>query len=139
MATEHITQKPGDTIDSWCGKCKRILAHTIEALVQDKPARVSCNTCRAQHSYKPAAPKSTPQTAARGASSSRSAKAGTNRYQALVKDGAKAITYSTAERYQQGDVVQHATFGRGAVTAIKEGSKIEVLFQTGTKTLIHGR
>jgi hypothetical protein len=136
MATEHITKKLGDTIDSWCGKCKRILAHTIEALVHDKPARVTCNTCKAQHSYKPDSPKS---TSTRSGSSSRTAKAGTNRYQALLKDSAKVMTYSTADKYQQGDVVEHATFGRGAVTAIKDGSKIEVLFQTGTKTLIHGR
>jgi hypothetical protein len=136
MPIEQTTKKLGDTIDSWCGKCKRVLAHTIEALVENKPARVSCNTCKAQHTYKPESPKST----SRSASSPRPARAGTNRYQALLKDGAtKATAYSTAERYQQGDVVEHATFGRGAVTAIKDGSKIEVLFQTGTKTLIHGR
>jgi len=138
MSIEHINKELGDTIDSWCGKCKRVLAHTVEALVDGKPARVNCNTCKAQHAYKPDSPKSTSQASARGASS-RSAKSGANRYQALVKDGAKVITYSAAEKYQQGDVVQHATFGRGAVTAIKDGSKIEVLFETGTKTLIHGR
>jgi hypothetical protein len=49
------------------------------------------------------------------------------------------MTYSTSDKYQQGDVVEHSLFGRGAVTAIKDGSKIEVLFQTGPKTLIHGR
>ena len=48
--------KPGGNVDSWCGKCKLILAHTIEALVGDKPARVHCNTCKAQHSYKPYEP-----------------------------------------------------------------------------------
>jgi hypothetical protein len=136
MATEHNIKKLGDTIDSWCGKCKRVLAHNIEALVENKPARVSCNTCKATHGYKPDAPKS---ASTRAASSSRPARSGANRYQALVKEGSKAIAYSTAEKYQQGDVVEHATFGRGAVTAIKDGSKIEVLFQTGPKTLIHGR
>jgi hypothetical protein len=136
MAIEHTIKKPGDTIDSWCGKCKRILAHTIEALVDDKPARVCCNTCKAQHGYKPDSPKSSEQASTRA---SRSTKTGTNRYQALVKDGVKVVNYSAAEKYQQGDVVQHATFGRGAVTAIKDGNKIEVLFQTGTKTLIHDR
>ena len=138
MATEDI-KKTGDTIDSWCGKCKRILAHTIEALVQNKPARVSCNTCRAQHSYKADPPKSTQQGPASGVSSSKPAKARSNRYEALIKDGVKVMTYSTTEKYQPGDVVQHATFGRGAVTEIKDGNKIEVLFQTGTKTLIHDR
>jgi hypothetical protein len=138
MANEHTIKKPGDTIDSWCGKCKRILAHTIEALVQNKPARVSCNTCRAQHGYKADSPKTT-QKPTSGVSSSKPAKARVSRYEALLKDGVKVMTYSISEKYQEGDVVQHATFGRGAVTEIKDGNKIEVLFESGTKTLIHDR
>ena len=41
METEGSAKKIGGTIDSWCGKCKLILAHTIEAMVGDKPARVA--------------------------------------------------------------------------------------------------
>jgi hypothetical protein len=48
--------KPGGNVDSWCGKRKLILAHTIEVMAGDKPARVHCNTCKAQHSYKPYEP-----------------------------------------------------------------------------------
>ena len=49
MKTGRIKAKVGSDIDSWCGKCKRILAHTVEAMVGDKPARVNCNTCKSQH------------------------------------------------------------------------------------------
>src|SRR5438132_3414963 len=49
-------KKVGGSIDSWCGKCKMVLAHTIEAMVGEKPARVHCNTCKSQHAYRPGAP-----------------------------------------------------------------------------------
>ncbi len=56
--------KPGDDVDSWCGTCKRLLAHTVEAMVDDVPARVHCNTCKAQHKYKPYMPGQAPQNRA---------------------------------------------------------------------------
>lgn len=139
MQTEESNLKLGGTIDSWCGKCKLILAHTIEALVGDKPARVSCNTCKSQHRYNPTVPKSPRPASTGGAPMSRAARAGANRYQSLLKDSSVVMTYSANQKYQPGDVVDHATFGRGAVTATKDGSKIEVLFESGTKTLIHAR
>jgi hypothetical protein len=132
MKTE-VALKLGGTVDSWCGKCKRILAHTIEAIVGQKPARVHCNTCQAQHTYKPYEPGagSVPQPP----------KTRANRYQALLKgkDMTLARSYSTKESYSPGDVMQHPTFGFGVTTAIKDHTKIEVLFESGPKVLVHGR
>ena len=138
-------RKSGGHIDSWCGKCKLMLAHTIEAMVGDKPARVHCNTCQSQHSYKPHPPGETPrrgrQSEARTGVSSASPKPRASRYQSLLKakDSAVAKTYSPSGKYELGDVLEHSTFGRGVATAVKDGSKIEVLFESGSKTLIHGR
>jgi hypothetical protein len=47
--------------------------------------------------------------------------------------------YSPKDRYEEGDVLEHPTFGRGIATAVKDATKIEVLFETGSKTLVHGR
>ena len=123
---------PGSNIDSWCGKCKMMLAHTIEAMVGDKPARVSCNTCRSQHAYKAQPP---------GQAGVRTVRRGANRYQSLLKAGESAIAknYSPSAKFELGDVLEHPTFGRGVATAVKDGAKIEVLFETGSKTLVHGR
>src|SRR5689334_23331463 len=134
-----MDKRPGGNIDSWCGKCKLILAHTIEAMVGDKPARVSCNTCRSQHSYKAHPPqkssKQTHKTEGTSMPAIKSAKSMASRYQSLVK--AKETTvikaYSPQSNYEQGDVLEHPTFGRGAVTSVKDGTKIEVLFETGMK------
>jgi len=139
--------KPGENIDSWCGKCKRMLAHTIEALVGDKPARVHCNTCNAQHGYKanePGAGSRKPRpaaTAADGSVSPKPVRARANRYQQLLKgkDRAAARSYSPKDRYSLGDVMEHPNFGFGVATAIKDGTKIEVLFENGPKVLVQGR
>ena len=119
----------GGTIDSWCGKCKMVLAHTIEAMVGDKPVRVHCNTCNAVHTYKAKEPG---KTAAPG-------KARPSRYQALIRgsDMSAAKTYSPKGKYEPGDVLQHPSFGVGIATAIKDGTKVEVLFEGGSKLLVH--
>ena len=63
-----------------------------------------------------------------------------NRYKALLKksDTALAKQYSSKDKYQTGDVLEHASFGRGIATAVKGGTKIEVLFESGSKLLIQG-
>jgi hypothetical protein len=136
--TASDSTKPGDNIDSWCGKCKMMLAHTIEAMVGKKPARVSCNTCRTQHAYKANPPgESTKKVPGAAPSVRRTA----NKYQSLLKANGEAVAkaYSQASKYELGDVLEHPTFGRGVATAIRDATKIEVLFETGSKTLIHGR
>jgi hypothetical protein len=62
-------------------------------------------------------------------------------YHALLKDKdlADAKSYSSKDRYLLGDVMEHPNFGIGVATAIKDGTKIEVLFEAGSKVLVHGR
>jgi hypothetical protein len=134
-------KRPGGSIDAWCGKCKMVLAHTIEAMVGDKPARVHCNTCRAQHSYRANAPGTGRQSRARDGAVASTGKTRASRYHALLKgrDMAGAKNYSTKDRYEPGDILQHPSFGFGVTTAVKDETKIEVLFEGGSKVLIHGR
>ena len=137
--------RPGATVDSWCGKCKLLLAHTIEAMVGDRPARVHCNTCKAQHAYKAHEPGESPrQVKAReagGSAAPRPVKARASRYQVLLKgkDMALAKAYSSKDSYAPGDVLDHASFGVGVAIALKDSTKIEVLFEAGPKVLIQGR
>ncbi len=144
MKTGRSNAKVGSDIDAWCGKCKRILAHTVEVMVGDKPARVNCNTCKSQHTYKALPPDGSSQGGRKreGGHEQRSqpAKPPTNRYQSLLKAKSSTVvkTYSLEDKYGQGDVLEHPTFGRGITTAVKDG-KIEVLFESGPKTLVHGR
>jgi hypothetical protein len=139
MEIEAGKKRPGGNVDAWCGKCKLILAHTIEAMIGDKPARVHCNTCQSQHSYKPNAPGAAAREPRKRAAGSGPVRA--SRYQSLLKNKstAGAKTYSSKDRYEAGDVLEHPAFGFGVATAVKDGNKIEVLFESGSKVLIHGR
>ena|SRR5213594_1584431 len=136
--------KPGGNIDSWCGACKLMLAHTIEAMAGDKPARVHCNTCGAQHSYKPYKPGEAPRTSLRrqGAGARPQPRnVRVSHYHKLLngKDLSLAKRYSLTDNYALGDLVDHPSFGVGIATTIKDGSKMEVLFEGGLKVLVHGR
>jgi hypothetical protein len=64
-----------------------------------------------------------------------------SKYQSLLNARGTAVAkvYSPKDRYEEGDVVEHPTFGRGVATLVKDTTKIEVLFEIGSKTLVHGR
>ena len=126
-------KKLGGNIDSWCGKCTMVLAHTVEAMVGEKPTRVLCNTCKSRHTYKAQAPKT--------GTGARTPRPKANKYQTLLNnsDPAAAKTYSPSSKYEAGDILEHHTLGRGVTTAVRDGSKIEVLFESGLKTLVHAR
>ena len=128
------TQKRvGGTIDSWCGKCRLVLAHTIEAMMGDVPARVHCNTCNAQHSYKPHA-----VTSKRG--NSKTLTLPKNWQEKMLKDNKNTPkAYSITDRYAPGDVIQHKIFGLGIATTVKDDNKVEVRFESGSKLLAHDR
>ena len=139
-----LVLKVAGNVDSWCGRCKLMLAHTIEAMVGSEVARVHCNTCNTQHAYKPFPPGEAPKQVRAREESGRGLTAGKVRashYQELLKgrDPAMAKRYSPKETFKAGDVVEHVTFGIGVATALKEGGKIEVLFQDGAKVLVHGK
>jgi hypothetical protein len=50
---------------------------------------------------------------------------------------ADARGYRPAERFGEGDLLDHAKFGLGAVSRV-DGGKCEVLFRDGSRLLIHG-
>jgi len=134
--------KPGDKVDSWCSNCKQILTHTIHKMTGEKPARVNCNTCKERHVYKASAPRARSRQIAPASSPEiQPRRARASRYQTLLKgkDMAIAKTYTIKGRYSLGDVMQHPSFGFGIATAIKDATKIEVLFEAGPKVLVQGR
>lgn len=130
----------GGNVDGWCTRCKLILAHTIEVLVGSDIKRVCCNTCKGKHQHKAHEPgtkvatSKTPRTSAAKAVKP-------NHYAALLESShsTEAIPYSTQGHFALGNVLNHSMFGVGIVSADKGGNKIEVIFPTGSKTLIHAQ
>lgn len=41
----------GDLIDDHCPRCKRLMNHAIASFVEDKVAKVICQTCHSEHPY----------------------------------------------------------------------------------------
>ena len=138
--------KAGSTVDSWCTKCKLVLAHTVEAMVDGKITRVHCNTCRGQHAYRPDAPGASSKAAGGASRKSAPRKAPEappkrSEYETLLRGrtGAAARTYATSERFAPGELIKHASFGLGVVVAERDQVKIDVHFPDGPKVLLHGR
>ena len=126
------------------------LAHTIEAMVGSKITRVHCNTCKSPHAYRRSAPGQTAASGPRSTTTGRTKR--TTRpskptapqaedYPALIhgRDATKARPYRLSEHFTAKDLIAHPTFGLGVVLLARDGSKIEVLFPDGPKTLAQGR
>lgn len=138
--------RAGQEVDAWCTRCKMDLTHRIVAVVGDRPAKVECRTCYSTHVYR--APKNSPSAiAARSASPSAGAstRAPAARkpipadHTAVVPpSGARIHPYRMTERFMKDQWIQHKNFGVGVVTAEIGADKIEVRFDGGVKTLVHG-
>lgn len=134
MKVEHVV---GGDIDSWCTKCKKILGHTLVALVDALPKKVKCKTCNGNHNYREKAPKPRKPSASRK---------GTPAVQATFMsrlnddyDFSGADKYKIKESYKADQVINHPNFGFGLVVLILDRTKIDVLFKDGTKRLIQNR
>lgn len=124
----------GKNIESWCGKCKLNLDHTIMAMDGETVAKVRCRTCGASHKYRhPAAPqKARKPRAKRGAGEKATAEivwaAG------LAAATRKEREYSMQARYRIGDIVNHQTFGKGIVMKLY-ANKCDMLFKDGERLM----
>ncbi len=129
----------GRSCEAWCTKCKSETEHTIIALVDSSPKRVECNSCHGQHNFR-LAPVQRKQTKAK-ASGSRPTSRKNTRWEKLVPtdDSVETRLYSMVERFETDEIVKHKSLGIGIVQQVQPGNKIEVLFESGKRLLVHGR
>lgn len=139
------TAKVGKDVDSWCTRCKLMLAHTVEAMVSGKITRVHCKTCRTPHAYRPQPPgvRAVRISARAGGRTAKAAAAVPQAadYARLMqgRDTAKARPYTVQGRFAPKELIAHSTFGLGLVMAVRGGDKIDVLFPDSLKVLVNGR
>jgi len=135
MATPAV----GKDIDSFCTKCDMVLNHVIVAKVGETVKRVKCLTCNTEHAYK-SATKAAAAPKKKRAVGVRAGKVVATDYDTLMRgrDLSRAKKYKPADRFAKSDVLNHTQFGIGIVLGEKDGSKIEVAFADGQKTLVHG-
>ena len=138
----------GDLIEAHCTRCRKLLNHTIVALVEERVVRVECNTCRGMHNYRPAKEPKAPRASGAGAGIlkkapvARSAKkepGDADREEwALLRpsmDEARVVDYDMNGKYRVNDLVAHNVFGLGVIRRLTGPNKMEVLFQGGKKLL----
>ncbi|MBS1110715.1 MAG: hypothetical protein H6Q88_2707 [Anaeromyxobacteraceae bacterium] len=126
--------KVGGEVDAFCTRCQLLLAHTVIAMVGAVPVKVECNTCRNVHRFRGAS-----TVAKRTATRSPRAGAKVSFEEMLAGQSGEARRYAPSVLFASGDVLDHATFGRGFVSGVKDPGKVEVTFRTGVKTLVHGK
>jgi hypothetical protein len=141
--------KVGGEVDGFCTKCEMALAHTIIAMVDGRPVKVECNTCHGVHRFRgdvPGAAGAAPGRSNGSAAAARAARPTRERpvtlsfEQALrEKNLAMAQRYSPRSTYQLDQVIEHPTFGIGWVSAVRDGTKVEVTFRTDVKVLVQGK
>jgi hypothetical protein len=133
---------------AYCTSCKMDLNHTIVALKGDRIAKVHCLTCKKEHVYR--APKGITEPGQKPAKATRTRKkkdaeveqtvsveAEWEKLMAQHKD-APLKPYNTKGNFALGDKIGHPTFGDGIVGKLIYPNKLEVIFRTDVKVLIHG-
>jgi hypothetical protein len=133
--------KVGGEVDALCTKCEMILAHTVHAVVAGRPVKVECNTCHGVHRYRDPPGRSVARPSAAKAGRPARERAPVIAFDELLaaRDVANAEPYSPKRTYGVGEVIDHPTFGRGFVSAVKDAGKVEITFRSDVKVLVHGR
>ena len=137
----------GRDIDSWCTRCKLMLAHTVEAMIGGKITRVHCNTCGSQHAYRPHPPGDLSRESRCRPPGSRDAprvprrrRARADKYVTLLSGRDTGSARARTRRrigFAPNDLILHPSFGLGVVMTLKDRTKIDVMFREGVKTLLH--
>ena len=139
----------GENIDSYCLKCKLMLAHVIMSKVDGAVNKTKCNTCGAEHKYRPKMPAAKKSTVTRPPTlkesiAKRAAAAKVDANNAPMQwdirnrsmDNAASVKdYSIHNQYRARDVVNHHVFGLGFVERIVSDKSMDVLFSDTVKLM----
>jgi hypothetical protein len=132
--------KVGGEVDAFCTRCALVLAHTVHAVVSGRPVKVECNTCHSVHRHRDPPGRSHAGGGPRAARPAREKPAVVAFEELLAaRGGGSPQPYSPKKRFAVDDVVDHPVFGRGFVTALRDGDKVEITFRSDVKLLVHGR
>ncbi len=118
----------GQSIESYCGKCKENRDHTIMSMDGDTASKVRCKTCGSMHKFRGVVevlnvPKGRAKKAAGEAATAQLT------WEArLAEAKGKERDYDMAAQYRVGEIVNHNTFGKGIVTKLL-ANKCEMLFK----------
>lgn len=143
--TAAATGMVGKETLAFCTSCKMDLNHVIVALKGDRIAKAQCLTCKKEHAYKApkgqAEPKKVRKTKAAAEAAelpgSHSIEAEWQKLMGTHRD-LPSKPYNIKGHFGLGDKINHPTFGEGIVGKLIYPNKLEVIFRTDVKVLVHG-
>lgn len=133
----------GKEVLSYCNRCKLNLAHTIVVMRDDDTiGKVMCKTCSSVHAFKDSSSiKSRKVIPPKTKSRSKKSHTPIAEVWKSAMDGVSspAKPYSISASFKGGDLIEHPSFGQGVVDKCIGKNKIEVIFETEIKTLVHNK
>ena len=129
---------------AYCTSCKMDLGHVVVAVQGDRIVKVQCKTCKKDHGYK--VPKGVNEPAAKPKRQSKKAAAEEAAGNPIEAEWEKLMAahknapmkqYAMKSSFLLGDKLNHPTFGDGIVGKLIYPNKLEVIFRTDVKVLIH--
>jgi hypothetical protein len=133
-----VSARVGDEVQGVCRKCG-VTWHVVIALVDGRIGLAECSQCGARHRHRPAerGGNASPRVRRPAAGSERARRG--KRPLVEADPSRPCRPFRTSDTYRVGDRIAHATFGEGVVQAVVGARKIEALFETGPRILVHGR
>ncbi len=108
----------GNSIESYCGKCKLNRDHTIMTMDGEAIAKVRCVTCGSLHKFcDPAVPRKVRKPGVKTVAEEEATTA-IIWETGLAEAKGKERDYDMASKYRVGEVVNHTKFGKGIVLKI---------------------
>ncbi len=129
----------GSDIEAICKKCGDVW-HVVIALADRRIAKVQCRQCGARHRYRGVKGEIGAVRAKPAARATFSRTRSSKKKQAVGADESRPRRdFRMSDTYEVGDRILHASLGEGVVQEVAAPAKIVVLFNVGSKTLVHGR
>jgi hypothetical protein len=121
---------------SYCGKCKLALTHIIVTMKNETTiGKCQCKTCSAKHNYRD--PEAVVEKKNTATTRKKTAIPVAEIWKsAVTKTDGRAKPYAMDKRFKEGDLIAHATFGKGVVMQLIMDDKIQVQFEDALKLLI---
>jgi hypothetical protein len=139
---EEDSDDVGADIEAYCQKCKADTSHTIITKYEEEIRRVQCSTCGDVHTYRKPRGEVEEEVQEPISAKKRAAAKKPTWQEAMDKLGNKvhslARIYSIRDCYEEGDWLNHPTFGLGFVVETGE-NKVDVAFEDERRVLVHNR
>lgn len=126
------TLQIADELVCYCTKCKLELNHRITRVEADRPKRVLCLTCSAEHAFRKTPAVKKPRTPRPPSSQA----VQESEWRAKLEKRTKTTkAYAMDKTFLLNDHIEHQLFGVGLVVSLIHPDKIGVFFQDGLKTM----